>query len=134
MTSTSLPTASRSKLGCGLRGLRSAARPARLALARQGGGGGGGAAQASTALTEVPSPEKRTVMNLLLLGAVGLPVAGLAGPFALYFVPKRWDILQQQQLVVAGLICAHRRCKDAVLRAIDATARRGFLALRLAGA
>lgn len=28
---------------------------------------------------EVPSPEKRTIMNLLLAGAVGLPVAGLAG-------------------------------------------------------
>jgi hypothetical protein len=29
---------------------------------------------------EVPSPEKRTTMNLILAGGIGLPVAGLAGP------------------------------------------------------
>jgi len=31
---------------------------------------------------------KRQTMNLLLLGAVGLPVVGLAGPFAVFFYPK----------------------------------------------
>jgi len=36
-------------------------------------------ASAATA-GEVPSPEKRTTMNLLLAGGVGLPVLGLAGP------------------------------------------------------
>lgn len=40
---------------------------------------------------EVPDREKRNIMNLLLAGAVGLPVAGLAGPYALFFVPKRCD-------------------------------------------
>jgi hypothetical protein len=32
---------------------------------------------------------KRNVMNLLLLGGISLPVAGLAGPYLLFFVPKR---------------------------------------------
>lgn len=31
---------------------------------------------------------KRNIMNLLLLGAVGAPALGMAGPFALFFVPK----------------------------------------------
>lgn len=30
---------------------------------------------------------KRNAMNLLLLGGISLPVAGLAGPYALFFVP-----------------------------------------------
>jgi cytochrome b6-f complex iron-sulfur subunit len=38
---------------------------------------------------DVPDMNKRNVMNLLLAGAIGLPVTGLAGPFALFFVPPR---------------------------------------------
>jgi hypothetical protein len=34
--------------------------------------------------------EKRNLMNLLLLGAIGLPTAGLAGPFVLFFAPPRY--------------------------------------------
>lgn len=34
----------------------------------------------AAAAGEVPSPEKRTAMNLILAGGIGLPVAGLAGP------------------------------------------------------
>jgi hypothetical protein len=36
--------------------------------------------RASAAAGEVPSPEKRGTMNLILAGGIGLPVAGLAGP------------------------------------------------------
>mmetsp|Transcript_7024 Transcript_7024/g.19317 ORF Transcript_7024/g.19317 Transcript_7024/m.19317 type:complete len:209 (-) Transcript_7024:54-680(-) len=43
---------------------------------------------ASIAAEDVPTPEKRGLMNLLLLGAIGAPAAGMAGPFALFFVPK----------------------------------------------
>jgi len=31
---------------------------------------------------------KRNTLNLILLGGVALPVAGLAGPYLLFFVPK----------------------------------------------
>jgi hypothetical protein len=44
---------------------------------------------AAVAAEDVPTPEKRSIMNLLLAGAIGLPVAGLAGPFALFFVPPK---------------------------------------------
>lgn len=46
-------------------------------------------AMATAALDEVPTPEKRTTMNLLLVGAASLPVAGLAVPFAAFFVPPK---------------------------------------------
>lgn len=36
---------------------------------------------------EVPDMGKRQLMNALLLGAVGAPVAALAGGFAYFFVP-----------------------------------------------
>jgi len=42
---------------------------------------------AAVAAEDVPTPEKRQLMNLLLLGAVGAPAVGLAGPYALFFVP-----------------------------------------------
>ena len=42
----------------------------------------------AVAAEDVPTPEKRTIMNLLLAGAIGLPVASLAAPYALFFVPK----------------------------------------------
>ena len=44
-------------------------------------------ASAAAAAEDVPTPEKRTLMNYLLAGAIGLPVAGLAAPYALFFVP-----------------------------------------------
>merc|ERR1719386_26344 len=37
---------------------------------------------------EVPDMNKRTSMNLLLLGAASLPVASLGLPYAFFFVPK----------------------------------------------
>lgn len=44
---------------------------------------------ASVTAENVPDMGKRSTMNLLLLGAVGLPITSLAVPFALFFVPKR---------------------------------------------
>lgn len=41
-------------------------------------------------ILQVPDMNKRNVMNLLLAGGVGLPIGGLAVPFALFFVPVRW--------------------------------------------
>ena len=38
---------------------------------------------------EPPSQSKRATMNLLLAATVALPVAGMAGPYAASFVPKR---------------------------------------------
>jgi hypothetical protein len=48
---------------------------------------------------------KRNIMNLILLGGAALPAAGLAGPYALFFVPKRCDCLHGQQ----G--CISRQCQ-----------------------
>ena len=36
---------------------------------------------------EVPSMEKRRVMNLLTVGAVGLPATGILGPYVYQFIP-----------------------------------------------
>lgn len=46
--------------------------------------------RASAIAGEVPDRNKRNIMNLLLLGAVGAPAVALAGPFAYFFVPKRY--------------------------------------------
>jgi cytochrome b6-f complex iron-sulfur subunit len=46
-------------------------------------------AMATAALDEVPTPEKRTIMNLLLLGAIGLPVTAMAVPYIGFFVPPK---------------------------------------------
>lgn len=43
---------------------------------------------ATVAAEDVPSPEKRGLMNLLLLGAGGLPTALMAGPYLTFFVPE----------------------------------------------
>jgi cytochrome b6-f complex iron-sulfur subunit len=43
--------------------------------------------RAAAVSADVPDMNKRNIVNLMLLGAVGLPVASLAGPFALFFVP-----------------------------------------------
>jgi len=55
------------------------ARP-RMVAARAGAG---------AAAREAPNMEKRTTVNALLLGAVGLPVGLMAVPFLAYFVPPR---------------------------------------------
>ncbi|WIA43922.1 hypothetical protein OEZ86_010326 [Tetradesmus obliquus] len=46
------------------------------------------APRAAAAAAEVPDMNKRNIMNLLLLGGISLPVAGLGGPYLLFFVPK----------------------------------------------
>jgi len=43
----------------------------------------------SAASGEVPDMTKRNLMNLALVGAVGLPGLSLAGGYALFFVPPR---------------------------------------------
>lgn len=57
---------------------------------------------------EPPSPEKRALLNTLLLGAVALPTAGLLGPYAASFVPRRYASItagfsRSEQAVVGGL-------------------------------
>lgn len=37
----------------------------------------------------VPDMERRKLMNTILLGSVGLNVAGLAVPYVAFFVPKK---------------------------------------------
>ena len=44
--------------------------------------------KAAAAAAEAPDMNKRNTLNLILLGGIGLPVAGLAGPYLLFFVPK----------------------------------------------
>ncbi|KAI5064961.1 hypothetical protein GOP47_0019656 [Adiantum capillus-veneris] len=41
----------------------------------------------ATVPARVPDMGKRELLNLLLLGAISLPTAGLLGPYALFFVP-----------------------------------------------
>lgn len=41
------------------------------------------------AAEDVPTPEKRGLMNLLLAGAVGLPATSMLGPYAYFFAPPR---------------------------------------------
>lgn len=42
----------------------------------------------SILMDEVPDREKRNVMNLLLVGALGLPGTAMLGSFANFFVPQ----------------------------------------------
>merc|ERR1712054_263516 len=44
--------------------------------------------RASALTGEIPDQNKRTIMNLLLVGAASLPIGALALPCALFFVPK----------------------------------------------
>ena len=67
------------KLGCNVRGLNKKAATAPKAVART--------VKASAASGEVPDMGKRNVMNLLLVGAIGLPATSLVGGFAYFFVP-----------------------------------------------
>ena len=69
------------KLGCNVRGLNKKAAPAPKAVART--------VKAAAASGEVPDMGKRNVMNLLLVGAIGLPATSLVGGCAYFFVPPR---------------------------------------------
>jgi hypothetical protein len=72
------------KLGASVRGLnarKSAAKaPVRASVAVR-----------ASAAAEVPDMGKRNVMNLLLVGAIGLPATSLVGGYAYFFVPPRCD-------------------------------------------
>jgi len=67
------------KLGCNVRGLNKKAATAPKAVART--------VKAAAASGEVPDMGKRNVMNLLLVGAIGLPATSLVGGYAYFFVP-----------------------------------------------
>ena len=74
--------------------LRSPAPQAQRLVVRAAGaagrvGGGSPTGPQGTGLDFVPDTQKRTVMNLLLVGALGLPGTALLGPFVYFFVPKR---------------------------------------------
>jgi cytochrome b6-f complex iron-sulfur subunit len=43
---------------------------------------------AAAAASEVPDMNKRNIMNLILLGGVGVPATGMLGAYAYFFVPK----------------------------------------------
>jgi len=45
--------------------------------------------KAAAASADVPDMGKRNVMNLLLVGAIGLPATSLIGGYAYFFVPPR---------------------------------------------
>jgi|APGre2960657444_1045066.scaffolds.fasta_scaffold01117_2 hypothetical protein len=70
--------------------------PARSALARP-------CVASAAAAGNVPDMGKRNTMNLLLLGAIGLPGLPLAGGFAYFFVPPRWVALEAQTLPLQAL-------------------------------
>jgi hypothetical protein len=70
----------KAKLGCNVRGLSRKATAAPKATSRS-------VVRASGAVGEVPDMGKRNVMNLLLVGAIGLPATSLVGGFAYFFVP-----------------------------------------------
>jgi cytochrome b6-f complex iron-sulfur subunit len=55
--------------------------------ARKDGQGMKVVAQAAAAPERVPDMGKRNLMNLLLLGAISLPTAGLLGPYLYFLVP-----------------------------------------------
>jgi len=42
---------------------------------------------AGAAAEDVPDMNKRNIMNLLLVGAAGLPITAMAIPYAAFFVP-----------------------------------------------
>jgi hypothetical protein len=44
--------------------------------------------RAAAVAGEVPDMNKRNIMNLILLGGVGVPATGMLGAYALFFVPK----------------------------------------------
>ena len=77
-TSASVQISS-AKLGCNARALGRKATVAPKQVARN--------TVAAAVSGEVPDMGKRNVMNLLLVGAIGLPATSLVGGFAYFFVP-----------------------------------------------
>lgn len=82
-------TPSASKLGSSCNGLAASVKPfvAQSSVVRQGRKAAKVVSMAAVANDRVPDMGKRVTMNLLLLGAVALPTAGLLGPYAYFFVP-----------------------------------------------
>lgn len=54
---------------------------------------------AAAATGRVPDIEKRNLMNLLLLGALGLPTLGALGPYVYFFVPPRYTTNFRPKLI-----------------------------------
>jgi cytochrome b6-f complex iron-sulfur subunit len=73
----------RATFGCDVKGLRPAQAPVRAATRQVTR-----ASSSAFAGAEVPDMNKRTTMNLLLVGALGLPITAMAGPFIYFFFPK----------------------------------------------
>ena len=59
-----------------------ATKPMKMAVARRSV-----KTRAAAAAGEVPSMEKRRVMNMLTVGAVGLPATAILGPYVYQFIP-----------------------------------------------
>ncbi|KAK3243414.1 hypothetical protein CYMTET_46932 [Cymbomonas tetramitiformis] len=70
---------SQAKFGCSIKGL-AGAKPLALKKAAV-------TSMSAAASEDVPDMGKRTVMNLLLVGALGLPGTSLLGSYAYFFVP-----------------------------------------------
>ena len=80
---------------------------------------------ASAAAGEVPDMNKRNLMNLLLLGAIGLPGLPLAGGFAYFFVPPSCapgPVLQQHHRAFG--LARRRRARGARAPSTARDARR----------
>ncbi|KAF6002300.1 Cytochrome b6-f complex iron-sulfur subunit 1, chloroplastic [Cyanidiococcus yangmingshanensis] len=63
------------------------ARPSTLDNVRGGGSGGDGSGPSSSDDDYVPDMNKRMLLNLLLVGSVGLPASIMLGTYASFFVP-----------------------------------------------
>ena len=92
----------------------------------------------AAAAGDVPDMGKRNTMNLLLLGAIGLPGLPLAGGFAYFFVPPRCGVARAVLISAAGQRRDNRRarerlrwsCAGAVLRFHSGKCRAGTLCER----
>ena len=69
------------KLGCSVKGLRKSAVAPKAAVRNT--------VKAAAVSDDVPDMGKRNVMNLLLVGTIGLPATPLVGGYAYFFVPPR---------------------------------------------
>jgi hypothetical protein len=83
---------------------------------------------ASAAAGEVPDMNKRNLMNLLLLGAIGLPGLPLAGGFAYFFVPPSCAPARVGAAFRAHQPAAQRRALSAALSPARQRAGRARLA------
>jgi cytochrome b6-f complex iron-sulfur subunit len=82
-------TPSASKLGSSSNGLASSVKPfvAKRSVMKQAKRAAKIVSMAAVADDRVPDMNKRVTMNLLLVGALALPTAGLLGPYVYFFVP-----------------------------------------------